>query len=134
MFGIAPSRTVVDTSKDPYRIRIEVAGATIETYVKGVLVDVTVDDTFTQGCVGFREGGGGEQGGFADLRRRHAVEATRRLTGAGTPQVGARGHGPAAGVGCHVGDENANEKSYVPEAVAQASSRTSTTPLVRATA
>jgi hypothetical protein len=58
MFGMAPHRDVASRSNEPYRIRIELTGPTIKTYVKDVLVDVTVDDSFRQGGVGFRVTGG----------------------------------------------------------------------------
>lgn len=67
MFGIAPSATVAAASDAAYRIRIEVSGQTIRTYVKGVLVDVTVDDAVRQGGIGFRESSN-ERGGFARLK------------------------------------------------------------------
>ena len=67
MFGVVPSNTVVQTSDVPYRVRIEISGSTIKTYVKGVLVDVTTDSACGKGCIGFREGGD-EQGGFANLK------------------------------------------------------------------
>ena len=51
MFGPAPSAPAAD----PYRVRIEVVGSTVKTYVRGVLVDTTVDPTFSKGTVGFRE-------------------------------------------------------------------------------
>ena len=67
MFGVIPSNTVASVSDTAYRIRIEVSGPTIRTYVKGVLVDVTVDDAVRQGGIGFRESDH-EQGGFAKLK------------------------------------------------------------------
>lgn len=67
MFGITPSAAVAAASDAAYHIRIEVHGTTIRTYVKGVLVDVTQDDTIRQGSIGFRESSN-EQGGFARLK------------------------------------------------------------------
>jgi len=67
MFGVAPSNTVAAASDLAYRIRIEVSGQTIRTYVKGVLVDVTEDEAVRQGGIGFRESDN-EQGGFAKLK------------------------------------------------------------------
>ena len=40
-----------------YRLRIEVSGATVRTYLDGVLVDTTEGVRFTQGSIGFRTGG-----------------------------------------------------------------------------
>ena len=54
MFGAAPAAGSSRVSP-PFHVRIEVAGSTIKTYVGGTLVDTTVDDTFAQGGVGFRE-------------------------------------------------------------------------------
>jgi hypothetical protein len=67
MFGIAPSAAVAAASDAAYRIRIEVSGKTIRTFVKGVLVDVTVDDAIRQGGIGFRESSN-EQAGVAHLK------------------------------------------------------------------
>lgn len=68
MFGVTPSDAVAEPLDTPYRVRIEAVGNTVRTYVRGVLVDVTVDDAFAAGGIGFRESGGGEQGAFARLR------------------------------------------------------------------
>lgn len=43
----------VDAGQD-YRVRMELAGSTIRTYLDGELVDERVDDTFARGTVGFR--------------------------------------------------------------------------------
>ena len=67
MFGLVPSNTVTVASNVPYHIRIEASGSTIKTYVRGVLVDVTVDETIRQGNMGFRESDN-ERGGFANLK------------------------------------------------------------------
>ena len=44
-----------DPTPQPYRVRIEVVGPVIKTFVNGALVDMTVDDSFPKGRVGFRE-------------------------------------------------------------------------------
>ena len=67
MFGATPARPVVRDSDASYRIRIEASGSTIKTFVKGVLVDVTVDDSMKKGCIGFRQGGD-EPGGVDDVK------------------------------------------------------------------
>jgi len=67
MFGATPSRRVVRDSDSSYRVRIEASGSTIKTYVKGVLVDVTVDDSMKKGCIGFRQGGD-EPGGIGEVK------------------------------------------------------------------
>ena len=51
MFGVAGT----PATPSPYRVRIEIAGGSIKTFVNGVLADTTIDDTFKQGRVGFRE-------------------------------------------------------------------------------
>ncbi|MDR0338394.1 MAG: hypothetical protein LBI18_15070, partial [Planctomycetaceae bacterium] len=53
MFGIEPSDQVFKLL--PNRVRIELKGNTIKTFVNGELVDTTIDETFQQGGVGFRE-------------------------------------------------------------------------------
>lgn len=40
-----------------YRLRIEVSGSTVETYLDDVLIDTTTDVPFTSGSIGFRTGG-----------------------------------------------------------------------------
>ncbi|MDD9207958.1 hypothetical protein PU560_15995 [Georgenia sp. 10Sc9-8] len=40
-----------------YRLRIEVDGATVRTYLDDHLIDTTTDVPFTQGTIGFRTGG-----------------------------------------------------------------------------
>ena len=67
MFGLAPSDAGVDPADEPYRVRIEAPGSTIRTYVRGVLVDITVDNAFSRGRIGFRESDN-EQGGLADVK------------------------------------------------------------------
>lgn len=67
MFGVTPKDTSAAADSAPYRVRIEAVGSTIKTYVRGVLVDVTEDETFRQGAIGFRQSGG-EQAGLTDLR------------------------------------------------------------------
>lgn len=49
-----------------YRLRIELAGSTIRTYVDGQLVDERIDDTFASGTIGFREASN-EVGEFDDV-------------------------------------------------------------------
>ncbi len=60
----------VVTGRD-YRVRTELAGSTIRTFVDGVLVDERTDDTFPAGTVGFREAGN-EVGEFDDVSVRDA--------------------------------------------------------------
>lgn len=67
LFGMVPSNTAPAPSDAAYRIRIEAVGPIIKTYVRGVLVDVTRDDTIREGGIGFRESSN-EQGGFARLQ------------------------------------------------------------------
>ena len=50
-----------------YRMRIELDGPTIRTYVDGELVDERSDPTFASGTVGFREASN-EVGEFDDIR------------------------------------------------------------------
>lgn len=54
------------TAGRDHRLRIEVNGSTITTYVDGELVDERVDETFGSGTVGFREASN-EVGEFDDL-------------------------------------------------------------------
>ncbi len=49
-----------------YRIRIEVSGSTVRTYLDGELVDTTEDVRFTGGSIGFRTGGS-ERNSWDDL-------------------------------------------------------------------
>jgi hypothetical protein len=53
-----------------YAVRTQVAGATIRTWVDGVLIDETTDGTYGSGRVGFRESGGsdGESARFDDVK------------------------------------------------------------------
>ncbi len=67
MFGPAPAGAMAMSTQLPYHIRLEAAGSTIKTYVKGVLVDVTVDETFRKGTIGFRESND-ERAGIARLK------------------------------------------------------------------
>lgn len=67
MFGIAPAEAPRPASDAPYRVRVELSGSTIKTWVKGVLVDVTVDPTFAGGRIGFRESDD-EAGSVANLK------------------------------------------------------------------
>ena len=50
-----------------YRIRQELQGSTIRTYVDGTLVDTTTDATYARGTIGLRETTG-ESGAFDDVR------------------------------------------------------------------
>ncbi len=54
IFGITPQRMVTETPDAAYRVRIEISGSIIKTYVRGVLVDVTEEDSFGKGTIGFR--------------------------------------------------------------------------------
>lgn len=54
MFGIDPARRPPIQPK-ARRVRVEARGAVIRTFVDGLLVDTTVDDTFARGRVGLRE-------------------------------------------------------------------------------
>ncbi len=67
MFGLVPSNTVATASNAPYHVGIEASGSTIKTFIKGVLVDVTVEETIRRGGIGFRESDH-ERGGFANLK------------------------------------------------------------------
>jgi hypothetical protein len=67
MFGEVPANTTGSATGGPYRVRIEISGSTIRTYVKGVLVDVTEDASIRRGAVGIRESND-ETGGFANLK------------------------------------------------------------------
>ena len=58
IFGITPQRMVAETPDVPYCVRLEISGSTIKTYVRGVLVDVTEEDSFSKGTIGFRVIGG----------------------------------------------------------------------------
>ncbi|WP_435771480.1 family 78 glycoside hydrolase catalytic domain [Nocardioides sp. SYSU DS0651] len=49
-----------------YRLRIEVAGSTVRTYLDGRLVDTTENVRFTRGTIGFRTGGS-ERNSWDDL-------------------------------------------------------------------
>lgn len=40
-----------------YRLRLEVSGSTVRTYLDDILIDTTQDVRFTQGTIGFRTGG-----------------------------------------------------------------------------
>lgn len=40
----------------PLRLRVELAGTTIRTYLGDTLIDTTVDDTYASGSIGFRNG------------------------------------------------------------------------------
>ncbi|MDR1142445.1 MAG: hypothetical protein LBL62_12190 [Planctomycetaceae bacterium] len=53
MFGVDPANQVFKAS--PNRVRIELKGNTIKTFLNGELIDTTVDETFKQGGIGFRE-------------------------------------------------------------------------------
>jgi hypothetical protein len=50
-----------------YRVRTEVSGATLRTWIDGTLVDTTTDTSYAQGTVGLRETTG-ESGWFDDVR------------------------------------------------------------------
>jgi alpha-L-fucosidase len=54
------------TAGQDYRVRMELDGATIRTFVDGELVDERVDTTFSSGTVGFREASN-EVGEFDDV-------------------------------------------------------------------
>ena len=56
----------VEAGKD-YRLRVELSGSTIRTYVDGALVDERTDSTFADGTVGFREASN-EVADFDDIR------------------------------------------------------------------
>ncbi|MDR2757199.1 MAG: hypothetical protein LBC20_15995 [Planctomycetaceae bacterium] len=53
MFGIKPTDQVFKPL--PNRVRIELKGNTIKTFLNEELIDTTIDETFKQGGVGFRE-------------------------------------------------------------------------------
>lgn len=55
------------TAGTDYRVRMELAGSTIRTFVDGELVDERQDDTFGAGSIGFREASN-EIGEFDDVR------------------------------------------------------------------
>ncbi|QYJ03013.1 glycoside hydrolase family 78 protein [Nocardioides panacisoli] len=58
----------VDLQRDTdYRLRLEVEGATVRTYLNDALVDTTEDVRFNSGTVGFRTGGS-ERNAWDDLR------------------------------------------------------------------
>jgi hypothetical protein len=58
-FAIVDGRT--------YRVRQEIAGTTLRTFIDGTLVDTTTDATYAAGTVGLRETTG-ESGAFDDVR------------------------------------------------------------------
>lgn len=73
--GAVASATVVKTPMpivggQTYAVRTEVSGTRIRTWVDGVLVDETTDQSYTAGRVGFRESGGtdAETARFDDVR------------------------------------------------------------------
>lgn len=57
--------TEIEAGQD-YRLRIEIEGEQITTYLDGELIDEREDDTFTSGTIGFREASN-EIGEFADV-------------------------------------------------------------------
>jgi hypothetical protein len=65
MFGIDPTTQVFKPL--PNRVRIELKGNTIKTFLNGELIDTTIDETFKQGGVGFREADN-ESGTFCHLQ------------------------------------------------------------------
>ena len=60
-----PLGTTLATGTD-YRLRLEVNGSTVRTYLDGVLIDTTTDVPFTSGSIGFRTGGS-ERSSWDDL-------------------------------------------------------------------
>jgi hypothetical protein len=65
MFGIEPTAQVFKPL--PNRVRIELKGNTIKTFLNGELIDTIIDETFKQGGVGFREANN-ESGTFRHLQ------------------------------------------------------------------
>ena len=68
----APRVTIVRLPFDvvagrAYRVRTDVAGTTIRTWIDGTLVDTTTDATYARGTIGLRETGT-ESGRFDDIR------------------------------------------------------------------
>ncbi|HEY5583698.1 MAG TPA: RICIN domain-containing protein [Ruminiclostridium sp.] len=55
-----------------FHVRIEAVGSTIKTYIDEMLVDVTIDQTFSSGNIGFREYGG-ETGTFDNVQVQAAL-------------------------------------------------------------
>jgi hypothetical protein len=59
--------TIAIAADVPLHVRIEAIGSTIKTYLDEVLVDVTIDTTYSQGAIGFRESGS-EWGTFDNIQ------------------------------------------------------------------